>query len=200
MDERRTLELVSRRALLRGLGAVAGAGVVTGGFPTQAAALPARDQASSFFRIIRQPDAVWAFEEEGGLIPLQRSGTSWTTRGVSLTCEESADELRLALVAPAAAMMRLHLRWSFAVPAELRLLGDAWERSYGELGWRQIVPEQPMPWYFLASDGKAAHGLHTHFIADVESRESRFLLRLGFAPGFSLDREVSSMSSGRGFF
>ena len=158
MDERRTLELVSRRALLRGLGAVAGAGVVTGGFPTQAAALPARDQASSFFRIIRQPDAVWAFEEEGGLIPLQRSGTSWTTRGVSLTCEESADELRLALVAPAAAMMRLHLRWSFAVPAELRLLGDAWERSYGELGWRQIVPEQPMPWYFLASDGKAAHG------------------------------------------
>ncbi len=27
------------------------------------------------------------------------------------------------------------------------MLGDAWERSYGDLGWRNVVPERVLPWY-----------------------------------------------------
>ena len=38
------------------------------------------------------------------------------------------------------------------------LLGDHWERSYGDLAWRGIVPERVMPWYFLTWDGLACHG------------------------------------------
>ncbi len=45
-----------------------------------------------------------------------------------------------------------------SVPASLLCLGDAWERSYGELGWRGLVPERPMPWYFATYDGNAVHG------------------------------------------
>ena len=42
--------------------------------------------------------------------------------------------------------------------AKLRVLSDAWERSYGDLGWREVIPECPLPWYFLTFDGERTHG------------------------------------------
>lgn len=44
----------------------------------------------------------------------------------------------------------LRLRWNFTVPSGTRFLGDAWERSYGDLEWRGLSAARPMPWYFLA--------------------------------------------------
>lgn len=37
-------------------------------------------------------------------------------------------------------------------------MGDAWERSYGDLAWRSFVPERVMPWYFATYDGSSTHG------------------------------------------
>jgi len=35
----------------------------------------------------------------------------------------------------------------------VKVLGDAWERSYGELAWKRIDGKRIMPWYFAVSDG-----------------------------------------------
>jgi alpha-galactosidase len=147
----------TRRSVLLGLGAAVGGGAL-GGVSAAGAVLPLSDAASSFFQILRQPDEAWAYAESADAIPLRRSGADWTGRDVRLSCDEGEGGLRLALGAPSSALLRVHLRWSFIVPVMTRLLGDAWERSYGELGWRGIVAEQPMPWYFLAFDGNVAHG------------------------------------------
>jgi len=155
----------TRRTVLRGLGAAVGLGVAGGG--SRAVALGAENPGSAgfvdgavdnFFRILRQPDEAWAYGEESDAIVLRRSASDWTGRDVRLSCEQNSGGLRLALSAPSTALTRVHLRWRFAVPAEIRVLGDAWERSYGELGWREIVPEQAMPWYFMTFDGRLAHG------------------------------------------
>ena len=37
-------------------------------------------------------------------------------------------------------------------------LGDAWERSYGELAWRTSVPERVMPGKWVMFDGSVTHG------------------------------------------
>jgi alpha-galactosidase len=49
------------------------------------------------------------------------------------------------------------LRWQLKAAAGLRYAGDHWERSYGDLAWRYMEPERVLPWYFLATDGKATH-------------------------------------------
>ena len=45
------------------------------------------------------------------------------------------------------------LRWRHDFPADAKLLGDMWERTYGDSAWRTIGSEMPrcgsMPWYFL---------------------------------------------------
>jgi alpha-galactosidase len=150
------ISLPTRRSVLRGIGAVTCAGIAAN---AQAAAAPLEAKPSaSFFPILRQPDVVWAYSDEPGSIPLRRSGSAWTQESLSLTCKESSDSLQLTLSAPSTALSRLQLRWNFAVRADLRLLGDAWERSYGELSWQSIIPERAMPWYFLAFDGNVTHG------------------------------------------
>ena len=113
----------------------------------------------SFFDILRLPDTVRAFTGTSEPVTLQRSGTSlnWTGSGIDVSFGMAGNLLAPTLTAPSTPVTRIHLRWIFPVAPGLQLLGDAWERSYGEMGWRPILPEQAMPWYFLAYDGRATH-------------------------------------------
>ena len=58
----------------------------------------------------------------------------------------------------AAAFVRLE--WDVPLAADVRVLGDMWERTYGDSGWRRVDDRKAprdgtMPWYFLASkDGR----------------------------------------------
>ena len=68
------------------------------------------------------------------------------------------DGLVLTLTAPSTPIAVVHVRWQAKVTADLQVLGDAWERSYGDVGWRNVIPERSMPWYFATYDGAACHG------------------------------------------
>ena len=37
------------------------------------------------------------------------------------------------------------------------VLGDAWERAYADMEWKQADASRKLPWYFFAWDGAAAH-------------------------------------------
>lgn len=62
--------------------------------------------------------------------------------------------LRVEIGAASAPITYAALYWKVAVPAESRVLGDHWERGYGDLEWRGSVPERPLPWYTLIHDPK----------------------------------------------
>ena len=112
---------------------------------------------SSYLDLLRVPDRITAYCGLEDSFSLVRSGERWTGRSVELTTSPTHDELAIGLSAPKDALTHLHLRWSLAVSNSLLCLGDAWERSYGDLAWRSLVPERPMPWYFATFDGAATH-------------------------------------------
>jgi alpha-galactosidase len=91
-------------------------------------------------------------------IPLERTAAEWHGAGITVTTTLRESELAITLAAPSVAMERVHLRWRMAVDPGLLVLGDAWERSYGELGWRGIIPERVLPWYFAMAAGEVCHG------------------------------------------
>jgi alpha-galactosidase len=65
--------------------------------------------------------------------------------------------LRVALLSPTTAVRRLRLRWRASLSDVRLILGDAWERGYGDLEWRGFVPDRVMPWYFATTDGRSTH-------------------------------------------
>ncbi len=50
------------------------------------------------------------------------------------------------------------LRWNGRTDTPVSVLGDAWERSYGDLCWHGIEENRFMPWYFMVTDGKIHTG------------------------------------------
>ncbi|HYE06189.1 MAG TPA: hypothetical protein VEL07_11810 [Planctomycetota bacterium] len=79
--------------------------------------------------------------------------------GVTVDTVADARGLRVIIAAPQAEPLSVRLRWHLRVPEGIRCLGDAWERGYGDLEWRGLVPERAMPWYMLIHDGAALHGV-----------------------------------------
>jgi alpha-galactosidase len=148
MDEPR-----SRRAFLQATAAAA-AGTTAAAADTR----PARTAGpSSFLPVLRPPDRIFA-HVDGGRLPLEKSGPAdWARGGLRVETLLAGDRLSVR-VGSDVPLRRIHLRWAVGVPEGLRFLGDHWERGYGDLEWRGIVPERPMPWFFLSHDRKRTHG------------------------------------------
>ncbi|WP_020578042.1 hypothetical protein [Actinopolymorpha alba] len=65
---------------------------------------------------------------------------------------ELPEGLGVEVACPRRGLSRVVLRWAAPVPASALVLGDAWERSYGDLQWRHLQPERLLPWSWLAHD------------------------------------------------
>jgi alpha-galactosidase len=140
----------SRRTFVKTALSAAGAGGV---LPPVA---HATSGSNSFQNMAEPPDRVSA-ETEDGIRSLERRGNSWEGGGILVDTIPAGGRLAVRLSAPHIAVRTLQLRWRRVPGAPLRFLGDHWERGYGDLEWRGLVPERPMPWYFLTHDGNAAH-------------------------------------------
>src|SRR5271156_6202321 len=158
-DPQGKAEQLTRRSFLReGAAAVGGLTVVAVGETSRA-----QTGQSSFLDVLRVPDGVTVyagFERTlpAGGIPLQAAGAQWGGGGVAVESTVQQDALVLTLAAPSRKIAVVHVRWQAQVTPDLRALGDALERSYGELGWRNLIPERVMPWYFATHDGGTCHG------------------------------------------
>jgi alpha-galactosidase len=142
---------------------VTGGAAAIGGMAVPSAAARAKPKPSSFLDLLRTPDSVTAYAHfektlPSGRIPLQPGGLEFRGAGVVVQCEAQPEALVLTLAAPSTPMAAVHVRWRLQLPSGLRVMGDAWERSYGDLGWRDVIPERVMPWYFATYDSAACHG------------------------------------------
>jgi alpha-galactosidase len=82
----------------------------------------------------------------------------WKESGIEFSMITYGEKVNLRLRSLVMAIKRVKIRWNCIVPSGLFFLGDHWERGYGDLEWRGIVPERVMPWYFLSNDGTSTHG------------------------------------------
>lgn len=65
--------------------------------------------------------------------------------------------LHIELTADQTPVKYISLRWNFTSFEKrneiVKVYGDAWERAYGDLEWRGIVPDRMMPWVCAVSNG-----------------------------------------------
>ena len=108
--------------------------------------------ASSSVRVLDAPSSVHAFTEDQTL-SLLHSRILWSHPAgveVQIVPDSQQKSLAISVASPNQRLLRVRLEWKTSFPAGYLFLGDAWERSYGDLGWRPLEPDRVMPWYFLA--------------------------------------------------
>jgi len=117
-----------------------------------------------FLNLLRAPDRVVAQTTTDTQALSHRTSDRWTSdSGIVVTIAEQTGALRVALSTPSIAIKRLYLRWRGDMSNTRLIMGDAWERAYGDLEWRTWVPDRVMPWYFATYDGSVtnAYGVRT---------------------------------------
>jgi alpha-galactosidase len=152
-------EGVTRRSFLGSVVAVTAAGAAADSAKSQSAhSGRSSGRATPLLDILRVPDRVTAFAGLDHAVTLTHSANAWQGHGVQVEFAPDAKQMPVTITSPSVELTHIHLRWSVDVDSRLRCLGDHWERSYGDLAWRGIIPERVMPWYFLSWDGETCHG------------------------------------------
>jgi alpha-galactosidase len=152
------MQSLTRRHLIEGL-ACSGFGAYSGPkFLHSSQMQGSGSEKATFLDILRAPDFVTAFCGLDQPIQLSRSRMQWTGTGLLVATIPQHDGLPISVSATTARPTHIHLRWSASVKPSPLVLGDAWERSYGDLHWEPLVPERVLPWYFLTSDRESLHG------------------------------------------
>jgi alpha-galactosidase len=108
--------------------------------------------------ILHKPELLFV-ESENGWYTMEYSGNNvWTGCGIEVSTTVETGELNIELSSPNAPVKTIRLYWKHKIDKRLLVLGDHWERAYGDLEWRCLVPERILPWYFLTHDGTTANG------------------------------------------
>ena len=105
--------------------------------------------------IIRMPDEVCP--GSAGKTLLEENGV-YSSGDVTVKLEIRDDILEAYLQAQKSAVCEVILRWKDQMADAGRILGDHWERGYGDLSWKDKAKTSVMPWYFLDDEGKACFG------------------------------------------
>ncbi|MGA2263046.1 MAG: twin-arginine translocation signal domain-containing protein [Acidobacteriota bacterium] len=184
------MQYLSRRDLLKMSGAAVAVAILPSFATAQRSARPAL---AAYPDILREPDSIVAFTDDQ-MLSLARQGQRWNSGPVAVELTPrrigATTELAVAIEAPGVALQRVRLRWRAPMPEATRILGDQWERSYGDLEWRGLIPERVLPWYFLAAGMRAAQAY------GVRTGAAAFCFWQADASGISLWLDVRNGGAG----
>lgn len=82
---------------------------------------------------------------------LPHQGKDISIADISIHFQENNGHEDIYLSAQSSALEWIKIRWNKPLPKKVRILGDAWERGYGNFCWEALSGRKFMPWYFLAS-------------------------------------------------
>lgn len=150
--------------------------------------------------LLDAPSSVFVEQDvRSGFRKADRRDKRFTHNGAVITIAQTNSGQDVRASSPDSPLRRVILRWEVSFARETLFLGDAWERSYGDLQWRFLQPERIMPWYFAAYRNEAglfAIGVKTQpsalccWLVDGEGVSLWLDFRNGGSPVLAGDREI----------
>jgi len=110
-----------------------------------------------FLDILRSPDSV-NLRSELGWKTMELSRNGYCCGDCEVMTEIENGRLCVSVTAKTTEPCTIVLRWQEETGEKICVMGDHWERGYGDLGWMPMQPDRALPWYFLTTDRDATHG------------------------------------------
>ena len=77
---------------------------------------------------------------------------AWTYQDITVDLHYKNDALSVLVQSPSEALLNVQLYWNYPVSINATVLGDHWERTYGDVSFAAIEAKRKMPWYFIQHD------------------------------------------------
>lgn len=112
--------------------------------------------------LMNLPDEVWV-QSGKEWFQLKASGSVYTYKNTEVSLKQNGDALSVYVQSPGSELNAVRLKWKHETAASAKVLGDHWERSYGDLAWKPLDAAAKNPWYMILHDGKqsACFGIKT---------------------------------------
>jgi len=112
--------------------------------------------------LINHPDEVWA-KLGGQWYHLSMLGGEHHHKDVRVRFGQKGKALGVFVSSPSTSLDAVKLKWKYEAVPKASILGDHWERSYGDLHWAKDDLGASNPWYMLINDGQttACFGVKT---------------------------------------
>jgi alpha-galactosidase len=113
--------------------------------------------------LMNHPDEVWALSGADWVKLNPRNGSSYSYKNIDVTLEQTHNAWAVHVTSPGTPLNAVRLVWKHNINNNNKILGDHWERSYGDLGWKSPDATVKLPWYMLVYDGQdtACFGVKT---------------------------------------
>ena len=111
----------------------------------------------SFYDLLSEPVLSVSFQSGAALYAAEKTGDGWCWKDAEARLNPQSGEV--TVVAQSSPLEKVIISWRVDMPADTRIMGDHWERGYGDLEFRGFVPERKLPWYFLAVSGAITWGV-----------------------------------------
>lgn len=108
--------------------------------------------AAAGISVTNVPEKVWV-KLGDQWYPASSSSGVYAYRDIQVRFKQTGDALSVYTTSPSSQLNAVKLQWEFEMPPIAKILGDKWERSYGDLAW-QLNDSYVSPWYMLVNDGQ----------------------------------------------
>ena len=102
--------------------------------------------------IIQMPDKVEVLSGDS-VVSLQTSDKQvWRYQDIVVQLKDTGDRIQVNVQSAGMPLKEVRLLWKHATNDKSAVLGDAWERTYGDVNWNKIDGAKKLPWYCAAHD------------------------------------------------
>lgn len=99
---------------------------------------------------INRPDFI-ELTTETKTVTAKWENDDYNLDNINVKLNQDNEHLAIFLTAQTSKVKWIKLRWNnLSWDKNVRFLGDAWERGYGDMEWKGMNPNRFMPWYFCA--------------------------------------------------
>ena len=99
---------------------------------------------------VNRPDFI-EFTTETKTVTAKWENDDYNLDDINVNLNQDNEHLAIFLTAQTSKVKWIKLRWNnLSWDKNVRFLGDAWERGYGDMEWKGMNPNRFMPWYFCA--------------------------------------------------
>jgi len=102
--------------------------------------------------IIDTPNEVWAQWDAGWFKLNPVGGSSFSLNDIEVRLKVNGNGSGVYIQSPKTALARVRLKWKYPVKPTAKVLGDSWERTYGDSGWKNPDANVKNAWYVLLHD------------------------------------------------
>ncbi|RYE13336.1 MAG: hypothetical protein EOP45_21365, partial [Sphingobacteriaceae bacterium] len=113
--------------------------------------------------LINHPDEAWAKFNDQWVKLTGSGGNVFFYQDIHVELKASGDGRAVYVQSPSVSLQSIRLQWKYNTSSYTKMLGDHWERSYGDLSWSKPKAGIKAPWYMLLHDNShtACFGVKT---------------------------------------